>query len=76
MCDLTKIASRPDAGDGGGSGRRNAKRRVGDVAGAAKGGAAATAVNERRWPWWISRDADVSVWDWEEEEEEYPCADD
>ena len=45
VCDLTKSPV-VDAGDGGGSGRRNAKRRVGDVAGSGEGGAAATAVNE------------------------------
>ena len=45
VCDLTKSPA-VDAGDGGGSGRRNAKRRVGDVAGSGEGGAAATAVNE------------------------------
>ena len=46
VCDLTGSPPVVDAGDGWGSGRRNARRRVGDVAGTGGGGAAATAAAE------------------------------
>ena len=70
VCDLTKSPA-VDAGAAGDRDEETRRDASGTSRGAAKG-ARQRPRSTRRWPWWISRDADVSIWDWEEEEEEYP----